>query len=434
MWGAGKRKSRRPARFVDYYTEGLDEQQRDDVRPRSTSTPRFPVPKPREARREVDVDEVEEEIREATREIEALKVDLQRMERSVLEVQEGQQQNGEQKTRHSRDVTAAKSRENSPTLGRHLGDGRREPPTRISANELRQFTRMKQDLHTRATSSPPPSRGRSKKAAASARSSSSSSESSTSRSSSSDHSRASRDADFQWKLLEEDTRTTQASVFAVGTSRNHQTHISTYLNFCNYFGIVPMPANPHNLACYAQFLSRSLRSSDSIAHYLSSVKLFHHLNGFTTFSLDHFEIAHTMKGLKKRLQHRPRQHGRVDIPLLVDLAGCFNTQVPRDAAIWAAIVFSFFTFFRRSNVVLDSKTQFDPKKHLKRRDILVSPAGLLIYVTWTKTLQSRERVLSVPLLPIPGSPICPVAAYTHMCDLIPTEPDQPAFVVPYEGS
>ncbi|XP_019642643.1 PREDICTED: uncharacterized protein LOC109483942 [Branchiostoma belcheri] len=241
------------------------------------------------------------------------------------------------------------------------------------------------------------------------------------------------DADFQWKLLEEDTRTTQASVFAVGTSRNHQTHISTYLNFCNYFGIVPMPANPHNLACYAQFLSRSLRSSDSIAHYLSSVKLFHHLNGFTTFSLDHFEIAHTMKGLKKRLQHRPRQHGRVDIPLLVDLAGCFNPQVPRDAAIWAAIVFSFFTFFRRSNVVLDSKTQFDPKKHLKRRDILVSPAGLLIYVTWTKTLQSRERVLSVPLLPIPGSPICPVAAYTHMCDLIPTEPDQPAFVVPTRG-
>ncbi|XP_019640669.1 PREDICTED: uncharacterized protein LOC109482402 isoform X3 [Branchiostoma belcheri] len=137
-----------------------------------------------------------------------------------------------------------------------------------------------------------------------------------------------------------------------------------------------------------------------------------------------------MKGLRKKLQHRPRQHTLVDVALLTRLHGCFNHDTQKDAAVWAALLFCFFTFFRRSNVVLDSKTSFDPKRHLQRKDVLTSPSGLLVYTKWSKTLQHRERVLQIPLVPIPDSVLCPVSAYQHMCTLIPASPDSPAFVLP----
>ena len=52
-------------------------------------------------------------------------------------------------------------------------------------------------------------------------------------------------------------------------------------------------------------------------------------------------------------------------------------------------------------------------------DILVGEKTLLVVFKWSKTNQSGGRVHMIPLVILPGSPLCPVTAYKNMCGLLP---------------
>ncbi|XP_035661807.1 uncharacterized protein LOC118406058, partial [Branchiostoma floridae] len=233
-----------------------------------------------------------------------------------------------------------------------------------------------------------------------------------------------------WTNLQKETLCTQRQAFAQSTQANHRTHFKAYLLFCGFFHQEPIPATPHLLSCYAQFLSKSIRSPSTISHYLSSVKLLHQLNGHYDLTLDHFELRQTLKGIERALQHRPREHHPVTPEFLSQLHGFLNHQDPKDATIWAVLLLGFFTFLRKSNLVPSSAATFDPRKHLSRADISVSSAGLLVTVRWSKTIQANERQLQIPILAIPGSQLCPVLAYNNMLRLVPARPASPAFQLP----
>ena len=80
----------------------------------------------------------------------------------------------------------------------------------------------------------------------------------------------------------------------------------------------------------------------------------------------------------------------------------------------------FFGLFRKSNV-LDPATRFDPAKHLCRSDIIVHSWGLEV-IKWSKTLQFRERNVSIPLPYIKGHPLCPTTAVVHAFSLTSAVP------------
>ena len=78
----------------------------------------------------------------------------------------------------------------------------------------------------------------------------------------------------------------------------------------------------------------------------------------------------------------------------------------------------FFGLFRKSNV-LAPVNRFDPAKHLCRSDIIAHPWGLEVIIKWSKTLQFRERNVSVPLPYMKGHPLCPTTAVVHAFSLQP---------------
>ncbi|XP_066287688.1 uncharacterized protein [Branchiostoma lanceolatum] len=233
-----------------------------------------------------------------------------------------------------------------------------------------------------------------------------------------------------WRTLQQDTLRTQRSAFAASTQANHKTHFTAYLAFCRFFKKQPLPATAHLLSCYAQFLSRSLRSPASISHYLSSVKLLHQHHGFFDFDLKHFELQQTLKGLKRQLQHRPREHHPVTPEFLLKAHQALDLHNAKDATIWAIILIGFFAYFRKSNLVPSTAKTFNPNRHLCRRDIAVATEGLLLRTSWSKTIQANERELLTPVLAIPGSRLCPVTAYNNMVRLVPATQDSPAFQLP----
>ena len=90
------------------------------------------------------------------------------------------------------------------------------------------------------------------------------------------------------------------------------------------------------------------------------------------------------------------------------------------------MVIGSYSFFRKSNLVPKSA---DPSKTLLRKDIIVRPWGLVICVTWSKTIQFKERQLLILIVRLSSNhPLCPVQAYKrHLC-LFPAPTSSPAFL------
>ena len=86
---------------------------------------------------------------------------------------------------------------------------------------------------------------------------------------------------------------------------------------------------------------------------------------------------------------------------------------PTRENIWAACLVGFFGLLRKSNLFPPTLQGFDPSKHLSMSDFLIREWGLAIQIRWSKTVQKKERVLQVPLLAMPGHPLCPVTAVNH---------------------
>ena len=91
-------------------------------------------------------------------------------------------------------------------------------------------------------------------------------------------------------------------------------------------------------------------------------------------------------------------------------------------------MFAFFLFARISYLVPDSWCHIGDYHCLRREDIEPSHYGLCVKFPWSKTNQFGNRVLELPLLSIPNSPLCPVRLFYPMCELVPATSRSPLFV------
>ena len=128
----------------------------------------------------------------------------------------------------------------------------------------------------------------------------------------------------------------------------------------------------------------------------------------------------------------PHQAAPVSPSILLEIFNLLDVSKPVDAVFWSLFLFAFFTLARKSNLVADLVTRRG--RQVLRRDVSPSADGLLVIFYWTKTLQDRSRALHIPLVSIPGSPLCPVQAYLNMICLVPAAPSKPAFVLPTSKS
>ena len=102
---------------------------------------------------------------------------------------------------------------------------------------------------------------------------------------------------------------------------------------------------------------------------------------------------------------------------------------PSDCVFWCIFLFALFFMLKKSNLVPDSVHSFDAKKQWTRGKVFINKGVAIVALEWTKTIQSGERRLKIPLVNILGSILCPVNAYIRMCKVILAPDDSPAFVL-----
>ena len=191
----------------------------------------------------------------------------------------------------------------------------------------------------------------------------------------------------------------------------------------------PLPASLDSLSCFALFLSRTL-TPPSVRNYLHGVKTLHLFLDLPTSPFEAFQLSLVLKGLSKSHPHTPLQPLPITPSLLFDIHSRLDLSSPLHVTLWCAFLLSFFLFARKSNMVPPSFKNFDLSKHLARRDISLCAAGLSVHLKWSKTNQSGSRLVQIPVVSIPGSPLCPLAAFTTMVRVVPALPEAPAFSLP----
>ena len=88
------------------------------------------------------------------------------------------------------------------------------------------------------------------------------------------------------------------------------------------------------MSLYAQFLSRSFKSTQSIKNYLSGVKTMHLLLGYTTDHINEFLINLGLKGMARSHPHLVKQARAITPEILLKMFSYLDVQDPFDATIW----------------------------------------------------------------------------------------------------
>lgn len=217
--------------------------------------------------------------------------------------------------------------------------------------------------------------------------------------------------------------------------RNRLSQIRAYVMFCLYAGLPVLPATSTNLCRYLVFLSRSIKSFQTVKNYLDGVRFYQTSHGYINDWFTDHDVSITLRSLRKKLCSIPNRK----LPITLDtLSGIYQQMDMSNLVhltLWAAFLVAFYGFLRKANVVPDSAASFDSDQHLARSSFdFKSNGDVVVTILKSKNNQFQDRKLEIPLTPIPGSIFCPVLALTSMFSRIPAPISSPAFVIPFQQS
>ena len=131
-----------------------------------------------------------------------------------------------------------------------------------------------------------------------------------------------------------------------------------------------------------------------------------------------FQKELLMRGIKCLHTNVVRQKLPITPDILYKLHGQLGLTNSLDATFWATCVIAFFSFFRKSNLLVASTNSFDPLKHLRICDIRFYNWCPMLVVWRSKTIQYRNYTLLVPVPKIDHSKLCPHRAIVHTFQLL----------------
>ena len=92
------------------------------------------------------------------------------------------------------------------------------------------------------------------------------------------------------------------------------------------------------------------------------------------------------RGLWDSCFQNPSESSAITPDILFGILSVLDLNRPFDITFWAACLVGFFTFFRKSNLLIPALEKFDPSKHLCRSDVQLGASGAIITVRWSKTI------------------------------------------------
>lgn len=231
----------------------------------------------------------------------------------------------------------------------------------------------------------------------------------------------------QLKELKQKATEREKQAYAPGTYRNLELQWACYKNFCAFYHLQLVPALEQNLVLYIKFLEINMKSPKTVYNYLLGVKIMHHWLGLDVKVFSCLRVKHMLRAVFKMSTHIVKQAQPMTPQILIDVRKQLNLSKPDDVTFWAMCLVAFMLMLRKSNLVPDTLSSFDPTKQLTRGHLKFVEGAVWVRIVWSKTLQFYLKDLNYPLLQIKGSDMCPVVALRDMVRMVPLKSSMPCF-------
>lgn len=202
--------------------------------------------------------------------------------------------------------------------------------------------------------------------------------------------------------------------------------VRKYLEFIRDFSAShsPIPCSSRQVALYATWLARSLRYS-SVLNYLSGLNNFLKQHGATPISYVDYEIASTLRGIRRDRATAPKQALPLLPGMLIRMFSSLSSN-PGHTAWRAAVLCSFRALLRKCQVTASDSS-------LLRGDFRFYEWGMIIRIRRSKTIQFQERILEIPVARCSNHLLCAVYWTERHFSEAPAPPEAMAFRLPLGG-
>ena len=194
------------------------------------------------------------------------------------------------------------------------------------------------------------------------------------------------------------------------TKKNLITYLNSYQRFCDEYNLPYFLCDNRQLCRFGQQLSRTFQSSEAVGNYQSGIRTCHTLLGFEVPNPQEKQMQLFTQGLKRIMLHEIKQAEPITPQLLIKLSAVVDYTDHIEMVAWVATLLGFTMFLRRSNLVPEAMDKFILEHQFGRSDIhLTGPLQpVMMDLRWTKTIQFKQKILWLPVLPAANKKICPV--------------------------
>ena len=213
---------------------------------------------------------------------------------------------------------------------------------------------------------------------------------------------------MQFDELSIEAMKAQANTYAKGTRKNFRSSIRTFILFCVKFGRPICPTDRQTLMSFAQLMSLTV-GYGHIKNIFSGIKMMHRALDHH-FPEDDFQVDTTLKAIKRLLAGTPYQTLPITPEILEKMYIFVDTDDPEQLANWCSYLTGFRCLLRKSNLVPESMSKFNPDTGLSRSKIFIPQDKdvALVYLNWSKTNQFNNKEIVIPMVADPVMALDPV--------------------------
>ena len=136
-------------------------------------------------------------------------------------------------------------------------------------------------------------------------------------------------------------------------------------------------------------------------------------------------------GLKRVMPHAIKQAEPITPEILLKLSKVVNYRDQVEMVAWTGLLLGFYMFLRKSNLVPDTIDSFNGNEQFCRSDVNLMglDKAMMVEIRLSKTIQHKQKILRLPVLPAKNKAICPVFWMHVMINTIPAGPHEPVLAL-----
>ena len=209
----------------------------------------------------------------------------------------------------------------------------------------------------------------------------------------------------------------QKQMYSKNTLATYGTGVLKLILYAMWFRFPFTPPTEETLASFVTFQSRSCCYA-SLKVYLFAIRAWVLASGHPwTPWAQQYRVYSAMQGLKRVFGHQVVPKLAVTPALLLQFVTFLTLSEFNDLMALGAMLVAFYGLFRKDNITVGKADAFNPRANLKVGDFSVDHTQGIVWVrvTHSKVIQCRERYHWVPLVRMPGHPLCP---FSVVCALL----------------